>query len=70
MAVNLSAALPKLQAAGIGLDADFHSLSSDQVRVLLECAAADHYQPPKNASGSKARMYFYALVRKANGGQS
>lgn len=52
--------------AGIGceLNADFHTLDSNQVhRVLME-ADQRKYRKPKNANGSRAR-YFFAYVQRA-----
>lgn len=54
-----------LEQAGITLNEDFHALSSDQVRALIDLADADKYRAPKSASGSRARCYYAALQRRA-----
>lgn len=52
---------------GIDVKADdFHVLRSEQVEGLLHWAKAYGYRQPKNASGSKARYFFYMLQRYAN----
>jgi len=45
---------------------DFHALSSEQVQRLLDRANDYGYRAPKNASGSRARCFFYMLQRHAN----
>ena len=47
---------------------DFHELRSSQVDQLLEFASIEGYRKPANASGSKARMYYQSLVRRAKRG--
>lgn len=64
MPVNYSLAEPALNAAGIDLTADFHTLVSRQVNVLSDLAKAQGYRKPNNASGSLARYYFAALARQ------
>lgn len=64
MAINLSNALTMFNRYGIDIKADFHTLTSSQVEIVLECAKQDGYKPPKNANGSRARCYFAALQRK------
>lgn len=63
MAINLSKALNRLNTEGIDISADFHTLRSSQVDVILECAMQDKYRAPKVAPGSTARMYWQALQR-------
>ena len=64
MAINTQAALQKLAANNIDINADFFTLSSSQVGIVLECINADKYRKSKNAPGSTARMYWHALQRK------
>lgn len=45
---------------------DFHALTSAQVERLTERADDYGYRAPKNASGSRARCFFYMLQRHAN----
>lgn len=45
---------------------DFHTLSSDQVDQVLDAADSANYRKPKNANGSRARYFFYAIQRKLN----
>lgn len=47
--------------------ADFHALSSDQVRALIAHADARRYREPRNASGSRARYWHAYLERAASG---
>jgi hypothetical protein len=62
--INLEAALSAFNSAGIDPRGDFHALTSSQVEVILEQARLSGYRKPKNANGSKARYYFYAVQRK------
>lgn len=64
MAINLSFALTTLNKAGVDINADFHTLNSCEVEVLINLADIAGYRKPKNASGSRARMFFQALQRK------
>ena len=43
--------------------ADFHTLNTAQVEVLLAEANHCHYRRPKNANGSRAR-YFHAKLQR------
>ena len=49
---------------GIKPGTDFHSLRSEKVSALLEQAKRHGYKTPRNASGSRARMFFQMLERK------
>ena len=52
-----------MAAIGCELNADYHTLDSNQVnRVLME-ARQYGYRKPKNANGSTAR-YFFAFVQR------
>lgn len=64
MRLRYDLAQPHLAAAGIDLEADFHSLSSSQVGKLVELAKATGYRRPANANGSLAQYYFDALYRQ------
>lgn len=63
-AVNYSAVSGQLNATGIDINADFHTLPSSQVEVLVTLAKENSYRKPKNANGSTARHYFEALHRQ------
>lgn len=65
MAINLQVALEAFKSAGIDPLSDFHTLRSDQVEVVLSVAKTSGYRHPRNANGSKARYFFYAIQRKA-----
>lgn len=52
-----------LEAAGIDFTADFHTLPSAKVDLLVERAKHDKYKAPANANGSTARYFFYRLAR-------
>tara|TARA_Y100000310_G_scaffold330958_2_gene403651 strand:+ start:1183 stop:1398 length:216 start_codon:yes stop_codon:yes gene_type:complete len=56
------------RSTGIDLNEDFHRLSSDKVETILADAKSLGYRQPKNANGSRARYFFYAVkrARKAN----
>jgi hypothetical protein len=62
--INLSSALSAFNTAGIETTADFHTLSTSQVEVILEQARLSGYRKPANANGSTARYFFAAVVRK------
>jgi hypothetical protein len=64
MAINVTAALSAWNSAGIDPVADYHTLSSAQVEVVLEQAKLSKYSKPKDANGSRARYFFYAVQRK------
>jgi hypothetical protein len=64
--INVSSALQAFNSAGIDPRADFHALSSSQVEVILEQARYSGYRKPKNANGSRARYFFYAVQRKTS----
>jgi hypothetical protein len=66
--VNYNKAEPTLNSVGINLDDDFHGLSSTQIETLLPLAKIQKYKAPKNANGSTARYFFYALKRNKNKG--
>ena len=63
--INLRAALPAFNSAGISLKDDFHTLRSSQVEVIVQLAKESGYRKPKNANGSTGRYYFAALQRAA-----
>jgi hypothetical protein len=44
---------------------DFHTLSSEQVDVILAEADRVKYQKPKNANGSRGRYFYQKLQRDA-----
>lgn len=44
-------------------DVDFHTLSSEQVEMLLASADAVKYRKPRNANGSRGR-YFHAMLQR------
>jgi hypothetical protein len=52
---------------GVPFDEDFHALPRRQVDLLLEAARIARYSKPRNAPGSKARMFYYAVGRKRCG---
>ena len=52
-----------LEWCGINRGADFHTLSSNQVDMLLRAADQARYRKPKNANGSRAR-YFHDLMQR------
>ena len=56
-------ALSLAKRAGINLNADYHTLNSTQVGVIVDLAKQSGYQKPKNASGSRGRYFFYNLAR-------
>ncbi len=64
MSVNLDNTMTRFNSAGIDINADFYTLSSSQVEIVLECAKLDNYRKPPHANGSKARYYFAAVQRK------
>lgn len=43
---------------------DYHTLTSEQVEAVLWAAKECGYRKPKNANGSRARYFFYAVQRK------
>jgi hypothetical protein len=52
-----------MAAIGCELNADYHTLNSNQVDRVLAEAKLYGYRKPKNANGSKAR-YFFAFVQR------
>lgn len=44
---------------------DFHTLDSQKVASLVDCAQLHRYRKPKNANGSRARYFYSYLVRRA-----
>lgn len=58
-----SSARATLRWCGIDIGSSFHTLRSEHVDKLLECARLAHYQKPKNANGSTAR-YFHDLMQR------
>jgi hypothetical protein len=54
-----------LQARGVDLDKDFFQLHSSDVGIVLDVAKAAGYRKSKNAPGSKARMFYAHLQRRA-----
>lgn len=51
------------RSAGVDFRADFHALPSSAVAALLAAADLHNYRQPRNASGSRARCFFYFLTR-------
>lgn len=43
---------------GVQLGEDFHTLSWDQVARIITAADEHRYRKPKNANGSRARMFY------------
>jgi hypothetical protein len=64
MAINVSSALSAFNSSGIDPMGDSDTLSSDQIEVVLEQARLSGYRKPRNANGSTARYFFYAVKRK------
>lgn len=60
-----TAACATLEWCGINRDSDFHTLSTDQVEMLLKAADQDKYRKPANANGSRARYFHDMLQRRA-----
>lgn len=60
-----SAACATLEWCGINRGADFHTLSSDQVDMLIRAADQDRYRKPPRANGSRARYFHDLLQRRA-----
>lgn len=50
----------------IDFTADFHTLSSDQVDMLVTWAKLTKYRKPANANGSTGRYFFNHLAKKVN----
>ena len=48
------------------LNEDFHRLNSNQVSRLLMEADQRKYRKPRNANGSRARMFFAYVQRRAH----
>jgi hypothetical protein len=61
--IDLDTALNAFNTSGIKIDADFHTLTSTQVEIIVDLAKRAGYRKPKNANGSTGRSYFEALVR-------
>lgn len=55
---------PHLNAAGIDIHQDFHTIRASQVEVLVELARVTNYRQPRNASGSVGRTFFEKLQRQ------
>jgi len=53
---------------GIPLGADFHKLDSATVDSILRVADLVKYRKPKQAPGSRARMFYAYLNRRAEAG--
>lgn len=49
----------------LDLARDFHTLTSAEVEMVLAAADAAKYRKPRNANGSRARMYWAKLQREA-----
>lgn len=64
--MNRSEALDIARRARVSLDRDFHTLRSEEVEALLAEADARRYRKPRNAPGSRGRMFFQALQRAAS----
>lgn len=64
MAIDITSTLSAFNAAGIDINADFHTLTSSQVDVLVDLAKTQGYRKPVQANGSTARYYFAAVQRK------
>ncbi len=47
------------------LDRDFHALPSGDVETLIAAADRLKYRAPRNANGSRARMFWQYLQRRA-----
>ncbi len=54
-----------LQARGVDLNKDFFQLSSSNVSIVLDVAKAAGYRKSKSAPGSKGRMFYEHLQRRA-----
>ncbi len=54
-----------LQALGIAIGTDFHTLSSTHVEALLVEADRVRYRKPPRANGSRARYFHDLLQRRA-----
>ena len=63
VAIDYHSASGALNSAGIDIEANFFTLTSYQIGVLLELANVQGYRKPKNANGSRARYYFAGLQR-------
>lgn len=61
-----SEALDIFQRAKVDPSANFFALSSSEVHALLIEANARHYRAPKNAPGSRGRMFHAYLSRAAD----
>jgi hypothetical protein len=48
----------RLRQRGVPLDEDFHTLDSDTVERILAAADEHGYRKPRNAPGSRARMFY------------
>lgn len=49
----------------LDLSANFHALNSEAVSRVLAAADERGYRKPSGANGSRARYFFYHLVRTA-----
>ena len=63
--VKQTTALLALSMAGLDLDKDYHQLPASKVNRVLMVANAYGYRKPKNASGSKGRMFWQFMQRVA-----
>lgn len=64
MAIDTQQAVQAFRSAGIDPRADFHTLTGDQVDTVIAEADRARYRQPRNANGSRARYFFYAVQRK------
>ena len=64
MSADYLLAAPALKEAGIDITADFSTLPSSAVSVLVEMARKQGYRKPRNANGSRGRYYFAAIQRQ------
>jgi hypothetical protein len=48
---------------------DFHALRSEDVQRLIDAADARRYRKPRNAPGSRARMFHAYVTRAAEAGR-
>jgi hypothetical protein len=63
MTKDYSKAIKMVEGNEIDLTADFHTLSTDEVDVIVAQAKAHGYRKPKNANGSTGRYFFQLLKR-------
>lgn len=53
-----------LKARGVSLGADFFTLRTSEVGIVLDVAKAAGYRKRKDAPGSTARMFYQYMQRK------